>query len=75
MDSKDSKDSTDDDTKGSDQTGSLTDFTFDEQHDDPKADVILVSTDNVGFRIHSWTFKKRRCVGSHRSTEYSWWCF
>ena len=33
---------------------------WDAQHNDPKADVILVSEDNVYFRVHSWYFKQKR---------------
>jgi hypothetical protein len=35
---------------------------WNDQYDDPDAKIILISNDNVGFRVHVWTFKKKRCV-------------
>ena len=35
------------------------DKVYDEKHSDPSADVILVSNDNVSFRVHSWYFKQK----------------
>lgn len=33
---------------------------WDEHYDNPKADIILVSNDKVGFRVDAWHFKKER---------------
>ena len=49
-------------TTGNNNPASYTNITFDEHHDDPNADVVRVSSDNVGFRTHSWVFKKKRSV-------------
>ena len=38
------------------------DLKWDEQYDDPDAKIILVSNENLGFRVHAWTFKKKRYV-------------
>jgi hypothetical protein len=35
---------------------------WDEQYDDPDAKIILISSDNVGFRVSAWIFKKKRYV-------------
>ena len=35
---------------------------WNDQYDDPDAKIVLVSNDNVGFRVHAWTFAKQRCV-------------
>lgn len=37
---------------------------FDSQHDDPDAKVILISSDNVSFRVHAWYVKRKR-LDSH----------
>jgi hypothetical protein len=41
---------------GSSDTG----IEWDDQYNDPDAKVILVSTDNVGFRVHAWMFARKR---------------
>jgi hypothetical protein len=33
---------------------------FDLQHNDPDAKVILISSDNVSFRVHAWYVKRKR---------------
>jgi hypothetical protein len=33
---------------------------WDDQYDDPDAKIILISNDNVGFRVDAWPFKKKR---------------
>jgi hypothetical protein len=33
---------------------------WDDHHNNPKAEVILVSTDEVGFRVDSWYFSQKR---------------
>jgi hypothetical protein len=33
---------------------------WDEDYDDPSADMIFVSSDEVHFRAHSWHLKKKR---------------
>jgi hypothetical protein len=33
---------------------------WDEHYDNPKAEIILVSSDKVGFRVDAWQFKKER---------------
>jgi len=43
-----------------------------DQYDDPNAKIILISNDKVGFRVHAWTFKKKRyaldqTTANHRS--------
>ena len=35
------------------------DKVYDENHNDPSADVILVSNDNVSFRVSSWYLKQK----------------
>ena len=35
-------------------------ITWDEFYDDPKADLILVSSDNVGFRVDARAFARKR---------------
>ncbi|KAK4688893.1 hypothetical protein P7C73_g1232, partial [Tremellales sp. Uapishka_1] len=37
---------------------STVEISWDERHNDPQADVILVSADDVYFRIHSWPMKR-----------------
>lgn len=32
---------------------------YDENHNDPSADVILVANDNVSFRVSSWYLKQK----------------
>jgi len=34
---------------------------FDAKHNDPEAKIILVSSDNVTFRVHAWYVKQKRC--------------
>ena len=34
--------------------------TWDEHYDNPKAEIILVSNDKIGFRVDAWQFKKER---------------
>jgi hypothetical protein len=34
--------------------------TWDEHYDDPKAEIILVSNDKIGFRVDAWHEKKER---------------
>lgn len=36
---------------------------WDPFYDNPAAELILVSSDEVGFRVDAWTFSKRRYVG------------
>lgn len=38
------------------------DKVYDEKHNDPSADVILVSNDNVSFRVSSWYLKQKSWV-------------
>jgi hypothetical protein len=33
---------------------------WDEHHNDPQADVVLVSEDDVSFRVNSWYIKQKR---------------
>jgi hypothetical protein len=33
---------------------------WDSTYDDPSADTVFVSSDNVRFRVHSWQLKKKR---------------
>jgi hypothetical protein len=33
---------------------------FDPQHNDPDAKVILISSDDVSFRVHAWYGKRKR---------------
>ena len=33
---------------------------WDEHHNDPQADVVLVSEDDVTFRVNSWYIKQKR---------------
>jgi hypothetical protein len=33
---------------------------WDEQYDNPAAEIVLVSSDKVGFRVDAWFFKKKR---------------
>ena len=45
---------------------------WNDQYDDSDAKIILISNDNMGFRVHTWTFKKKRYVldrttADHRS--------
>jgi len=35
---------------------------WDDRHNDPLADVVLVSRDKVSFRVSSWYFKQKRRV-------------
>jgi len=43
------------------ETLSLSDITsWDEHYDNPKAEIVLVSEDRVGFRVDAWQFKKHR---------------
>jgi hypothetical protein len=44
----------------SDQAEDLISTKWDETHNNPQADVILVSNDSVHFRLHSWELKKKR---------------
>lgn len=38
----------------------VADLQYDKEHDDPNADLILLSNDDVHFRVHSWSMKKKR---------------
>jgi hypothetical protein len=33
---------------------------FDAKHNDPEAKVILVSSDDISFRVHAWYVKQKR---------------
>ena len=33
---------------------------WDKYYDNPKADLIITSSDRVGFRVDAWTFAKKR---------------
>jgi hypothetical protein len=44
---------------------------WNDQYDDPDAKIILISDDNVGYRVHAWTFKKKRYVLSWATAEPS----
>jgi hypothetical protein len=33
---------------------------WDEQYDNPASEIVLVSSDRVGFRVDAWVFKKKR---------------
>jgi hypothetical protein len=35
---------------------------WDEQYDNPAAEIVLLSSDRVGFRVDAWFFKKKRSV-------------
>lgn len=40
---------------------SLSDIaSWDDYYDNPKAEIVLVSNDKIGFRADAWQFKKRR---------------
>jgi hypothetical protein len=40
---------------------SLSDITsWDDHYDNPKAEIILVSKDRIGFRVDAWHFQKER---------------
>jgi hypothetical protein len=32
---------------------------YDVKHNDPSADIVLVSKDDVKFKVHSWYFKQK----------------
>jgi len=36
------------------------DIAWDELHCDPRAEVVLVSSDGVGFRVGSWYMREKR---------------
>jgi hypothetical protein len=37
---------------------------FDAKHNDPEAKIILVSSDNVSFRVHAWYMAQKRYVSN-----------
>jgi hypothetical protein len=41
-------------------SGPLAGITWDEFHCSPRAEVVLVSKDMIGFRVDAWYLKKRR---------------
>jgi hypothetical protein len=52
-------------TTSKDQTAGTTasppaNVTWDDHYDDPKAEVILIANDRIGFRVDAWQLKKQR---------------
>jgi hypothetical protein len=33
---------------------------WDDSHDNPKAEVVLISNDSIGFRVDAWYFAEKR---------------
>jgi hypothetical protein len=45
-----------------DPAGEAGGLVWDEFHRDPRAEVVLVSKDNIGFRVPAWSLAQSRCV-------------
>jgi hypothetical protein len=49
----------DDQTANDAATKSGANVVYDDKHNDPSADIVLVSSDNVSFRVSSWYMKQK----------------
>lgn len=47
-------------TSDSTDAEDLADIKWDEHYDNPKSDLILLSSDRVGFKVETWTLRKHR---------------
>jgi hypothetical protein len=51
---------TSDNRTGVSTTLSLTNIISDDYYDNPRAEIILISNDMIGFRVKAWQLKKKR---------------
>lgn len=49
-------------SEGESQSSIIDSITWDDFHDSPQAEIVLVSKDMVGFRVYAWYMRKKRSV-------------